>query len=159
LEMLTQVNAKLGFTGSDELSHRDVRTLWKWCFFEEASTNQAPWCAAFSIANHAVLNYYEDLDYYYNQGYGFANRRLAENLNCDLFQDLLRYLQSTSATEERVRIYGTHSKTLMLFMVSMGVFEDEFPITRHNFAQQAARSWRTGIATPNGANLAVIRFE
>lgn len=159
MEMLSQVNAKLGFSGSFELSSREVRTLWEWCRYEETSQLESPWCFAFSVANHAVLDYYEDLRFYYNQGYGFSNRRLAENLNCELVQDLLRYLQSTSATEPRVKVFGTHSSTLQLFLVSMGFFEDDFAMTRHNFAQQTLRQWRTGIATPKGANLAVIRYE
>lgn len=160
-EMLAQVNAKLGFIGYDELDSRQIRTFWEWCRYEQTSeVDQYPaWCAAFSIANHAVLNYFEDLNLYYNEGYGLENRRLTENLNCGLIQDLLRYLQSTSTTEERVRIYGTHSSTLNLFLVSMGFFEDDFAITRHNYAQQTLRQWRTGIITPKGANLAVIRYE
>lgn len=157
--MLAQVNAKLGFTGGIELNSRQVRTIWEWCRWEDTSDLQAPWCLAFSVANHAVLDYFEDLDFFYNQGYGLPNRRLAENLNCELVQDLLQYLQSDSATEERVRIYGTHSSTLQLFLVSMGFFEDDFPMNRHNYAQQTLRQWRTGIATPKGANLAVIRYE
>jgi Histidine phosphatase superfamily (branch 2) len=159
MQMLSQVNAKLGFFGSDELSNIDVRTLWKWCFFEDTGNTEAPWCSAFSIANHPVLDYRKDLDYYYTRGYGLSNRRLAENLNCDLMQNLLSYLQSDSSTEERVRIFGTHSRTLQLLLVSMGLFEDEFPPTRHNYAQQMTRQWRTGLNAPNGGNLAVIRYE
>jgi hypothetical protein len=157
-QMLEQVNTKLGFTGSDQLSSREIRTIWDWCRFEDTSNVPAPWCFAFSVANNEVLNYYEDLGFFYNQGYGLTNRRLAENLNCELIQDLLRYLQA-DITSPRARVFGTHSSTLQLFLVSMGFFEDDFPITRHNFAQQALRQWRTGVITPKGANLAVIRYE
>lgn len=161
LEMLAQVNAKLGFSGSFELSSRQVRTIWEWCRYEQTSEPSTPaaWCAPFSIANHAVLDYYEDLALYSTQGYGLSNRRLTENLNCGLVQDLIRYLESNDAEEETARIYGTHSSTLQLFIVSMGIFEDENPLTRHNFAQQIMRQWRSGVVTPKGSNLAVIRYE
>lgn len=159
--MLAQVNAKLGFTGSFELDSRQVRTMWEWCRYERTSdpSASAAWCAPFSIANHAVLDYYEDLAFYSTHGFGLSNRRLAENLNCGLVQDLIRYLESNNDADERARIYGTHSSTLQLFIVSMGIFEDENDLTRHNFAQQILRQWRSGIVTPKGANLAVIRFE
>lgn len=160
-QMLDQVNAKLGFTGSNQLNSRQIRTIWEWCRFEQTSKPSQPaaWCAAFSIANHQVLDYYEDLNFYYNQGYGIPDRRLAENLNCELMQNLLNALQSQSSTQGRLRIFGTHASTLQLFLVTMGVLEDEFPPTRHNFAQQLLRQWRTGIITPKGANLGMIRFE
>lgn len=161
LQMLSQVNAKLGFSGSFELNSRQVRTIWEWCRYEQTSELSAPaaWCAPFSIANHAVLDYYEDLALYSTQGYGLSNRRLAENLNCGLVQDLIRYLESNNSADESARIYGAHASTLQLFVVSLGIFEDADHLTRHNFAQQTKRQWRSGIATPKGVNLAVIRYE
>lgn len=63
-QMLEQVNRKLGFFGSNQLSSRDVRTVWDFCKFEQGWNPGAisPWCAAFSIANHEVLEYFEDLE-------------------------------------------------------------------------------------------------
>lgn len=160
-QMMDQVNAKLGFTGSNRLTNEQVRTIWDWCRFEQTSQPSQPaaFCAAFSMANHEVLNYYKDLAYYYNQGYGTPNRRLVENLNCGLMQNLLNALQSQSSTQGRLRIFGAHTNTLQLFWVMMGAFEDDFGPTRHNFAQQALRLWRTGLISSKGSNLAMIRFE
>lgn len=63
-EMLEQVNRKLGLFGSSQLSSREVRTIWDFCKFYQGwdSTTPSPWCAAFSIANHAVIEYFEDLE-------------------------------------------------------------------------------------------------
>lgn len=140
---------------------QDIRTLWEICRFEKNIDLSVPsaWCSAFSIANNQVFEYHADLEYFYLNGYGVRNRRLVENLNCGLMQNLLRYLQSSNTNEERARIYGTHSTVLQLFMVTLGAFEDQDPLTRHNLAQNMNRLWRTSWMSPKGANLAVVRYE
>jgi multiple inositol-polyphosphate phosphatase / 2,3-bisphosphoglycerate 3-phosphatase len=160
-QTLSEVNAKLGFSGSNQLSSQQMRTLWNICRFEKNLDLTIPsaWCTAFSIANNQVLEYLVDLEYYYLSGYGIRNRRLHENLNCGLMQNMLRFLQSSNANEERARIYGTHSSVFQSFLVSLGVFEDETALTRHNIAQSMNREWRTSWICPKGSNLAVIRYE
>jgi hypothetical protein len=63
-QMLEQVNRKLGFFGSNQLSSREVRTVWDFCKFYQGwdPSTPSPWCAAFSIANNAVVEYFEDLE-------------------------------------------------------------------------------------------------
>ncbi|CAO1429350.1 unnamed protein product [Diamesa serratosioi] len=133
-EMLSQVNTKLGFSGSSEMN-------------------------TFSIANHAILEYYYDIGDYYLTGYGGAPRRLYENLNCNLIQDMLRFMESTDSGDQLAKIFGTHSSALQLFLVSLGVFDDASSLNRHNYAQQTFRQWKTSFLTPKGANLAVVRYD
>lgn len=160
-QTITEVNAKLGFLGSNQLSVQDIRTIWDICRFEKNIDLSVPsaWCAAFSIANNQILEFHADLEYFYLNGYGLRSRRLVENLNCGLMQNMLRYLQSSNADEERARIFGTHSSVLQSFLVSLGAFEDETPLTRHNVAQSMTRQWRTSWMSPKGGNLAVVRYE
>lgn len=161
-EMIEQVSAKLGFHGSQTLRPIQVEVLAIICKYEQIwDTNlTSPLCAAFSVANHQVLEYKEDLDYYYSVGYGYpAYRKLFENLNCNLMQDLLTFLQSNDPSDHKARIFSTHSTILQLIIVTFGAFEDKVPLTRHNFAQQAFRLWKSSLVAPMGTNLAVIRFE
>lgn len=167
-EMLEQINRRLGFRGSSQLSFHQVLLLWSWCRFETASTVEpsgnnrgqlSPWCAPFSVAHHTILEYYEDLGYYYFTGYGVRNQSLVSNLNCGLMQDLLRLMQSTNPNDQLVRIFGTDSQMVQLFLVTLGAFRDENHLTQHNFAQQTFRQWKTSLLTPNAANLAVVRYE
>lgn len=60
-----QVNRKLGLIGANVLSTNQLLTLMNYCKFEQSITpsEPSPWCAAFSIANHAVMEYSEDLRY------------------------------------------------------------------------------------------------
>lgn len=158
---MLQVNAKLGFTGADQLNVANIRTLWDICRFQKNIdlTLPSPWCSAFSIANNQVLEYHADLEYFYRTGYGVPDQRLIENLTCELMQDMLNYLQSNNTDEETARIYGTHSTAMHLFFVAMGVFQDVNFLTRHNLAQQMTRLWRSSWISPKGGNLAVIRYE
>lgn len=104
-----------------------------------------------------MLEYFEDLDYYYNSGYG-GPRRLFENLNCPLMQDLVDFLE-TSNTSENVRIYSTHSTAFQLFLITLGVFGNDVPLTAANFAQQTNRQWRSTFLTPMATNIAAIRYK
>lgn len=160
--MLRQVSAKLGFHGSHQLRAVEVETLSLICKFEQIwdINSTSPLCAAFSVANHQVLEYMEDLGYYYGVGYGHsAYRRLYENMNCHLLQDLLSFLKSNDSSDHKARLFSTHSAILHLILVTFGVFEDEVPLSRHNFAQQTLRKWKSSLVAPMAANLAVIRFE
>ena len=160
--MLTQVSEKLGFFGSNTLRAVQVDVLATICKFEQIwdTNSTSPMCAAFSIANHQVLEYHEDLDYYYRVGYGYSEyRTLFENMNCHLMQDMLRFLQSNDPTDHKARVFSSHSSVLQLILVTFGVFEDEVGLTRHNFAQQAFRLWKSSLVAPMATNLAVIRYE
>ncbi|KAG4066312.1 hypothetical protein HA402_000536 [Bradysia odoriphaga] len=159
-EMLDQVNRKLGFFGANQLNSRDVRTVWDFCKFEQGwdPATPSPWCAAFSIANHAVMDYLEDLEYYYGMGYG-GDVPLFANMNCHITQEMLRFLQSSDPLEHIARFYNSHSRPLQLFLVTLGLFDGDSPLTRHNFAQQTFRQWRSSYIAPMASNLSIVRFE
>lgn len=161
--MIVQVSEKLGFHGSNVLRAVEIETLASLCKYEQIWDLDAtsPLCAAFSIANHQILEYYEDLDYYYRVGYGYSQyRQLFENLNCNLMQDMLNFLQSNDdQNDHKARIFSTHSSALQLILVTLGVFEDDVKLTRHNLAQQVNRLWKSSLVAPMGTNLAVIRYE
>lgn len=161
-QMLSQVSAKLGFHGSHTLRAHEVEMFATICEYDQVFNLSAPspFCAAFSVANHHVLEYYQDLDFYYRSGYGFsAYRRLFENLPCFLMQDLLSFIQSNDVDDHRARIYNTNGTPLMIMLVTFGALQGDVPLTRHNFAQQSQRLWRTSLISPMATNLAVIRYE
>lgn len=161
LQTVANVNAKLGFTESEQLSADEIITLWDICRMEKGIdiNRAAPWCAAFSVADNQVIEYLEDLDYFYRNGYGVNNRRLLENLSCGVIQDMLQFLQSTNPDDAPARIFGTHSSPVQFFLVTLGVFEDHEFLTRHNAAQQMTRQWKSSWISAYGSNLAVIRYE
>jgi len=167
-EMMEQINRRLGFHGSSQLSVDRVLVMWEWCRFETATNfelsdsvigDPSPWCIPFSIAHHQILEYYQDLQYYHFTGYGVRNQRLIENLNCGLMQDLLNHLQSDDDTDQTVRVFVTYSQMLQALMVTLGAFRDVPNLHQHNFAQQTSRHWQTSLMTPNAANFVVVRYD
>lgn len=168
LQMMEQINRKLGLHGSNQLSFETVQIMWRLCGFETASTfetssseigEDVPWCAPFSVAHHLLMEYYEDLIYFYFSGYGVRNQRLIENLSCGLMQDLLAHIQSDDDTDQMARIFVTQVEEVQLMLVAFGVFRDTWPLHEHNYAQQAGRHWLTSLIAPNAANLVVVRHE
>lgn len=91
-------------------------------------------------------------------GYG-GNQRLFSNMNCHIMQDLLTYIQSNDPNDHLARVYSTHSRAVQLFLVTLGVFRDDAHLTRHNFAQQTFRQWRSSVIAPMGSNFIVIQHE
>lgn len=158
--MMTQVNDKLGLVGNQRLTARQTRTIWEICTFEQLwdLTTPAPFCGVFSPTNNLALEYFEDLDYYYNAGFG-GPRRLFENLNCPLIQDLLSFLNTDTSSGETTRIYSTHSTAFTLFLVTLGVFGNDVPLTAANFNLQTLRQWRSSLVTPMAVNIAAIQYK
>ena len=139
-------------------SKSNVRSMWQLCRFEQAFdlAKNAPWCSVFSLNDIAVLEYGEDLGYYYEAGYGFA---MNKNILCEAMQNLLKYLQSNNVNDQPARVLIGHSTTVQVLMVALGLNEDSVKPTRSNFAQQTYRKWRTSQQTAYASNLAVIRYE
>lgn len=162
-EMLTQVSNKLGFHGSNHLERVEVETLVNLCRFEQIwnVTSNSPWCSAFSVGNHQVLEYYEDLLWYYRFGFGNHGqyRTLYESINCNLFQDLLRFLQSNAPSDQTTKIYSGHTATIQLFLGMFDLYKDEDLLTRHNFAQHVIRLWKMSKLSMKATNMAIIRYE
>lgn len=161
-QMLSQVSAKLGFHGSRHLTFDDIVILNNICKFEQIwnVNSTTPLCAAFSVANYEVLEYYDDLFFYYRYGYGHPEfRTLYENIYCYAMQDLLRFIESDNPSDQRAKLYGGHTATVQMLAVTLGLFEDEEHLTRHNFAQQAYRKWKTSVHAAMGTNLVVVKYE
>ena len=60
------------------------------CRYQKAwsVTELSPWCAVFSKEELRILEYREDLDYYYKAGYG---RDINTRLGCPLLHDMMRH--------------------------------------------------------------------
>lgn len=153
--VISNINKKLGGTTATK---SNVRSMWQLCRFEQAYDLRkiSPWCSVFSVSDIAIIEYGEDLGYYYESGYGFS---INKNILCEAMQDMLKYLQSNDPTEQAARIYVTHSTVMQVLLVSLGLYEDGTPLTRSNYASQLYRKWRTSQQTAFASNLAVVRYE
>lgn len=107
-ELVQEVNRKLGFHGSNQLSYDTIFYLKRWCSFETSSGFEqsnspigpdAAWCAPFSVAHNALIEYMEDLARFYASGYEYGCEIFETLFNCDT------HLQLTD-TAFRINVYS-----------------------------------------------------
>lgn len=74
-----------------------IDAMYDACRYQKAwsVTELSPWCAVFSKEELRVLEYREDLDYYYKAGYG---RDINTRLGCPLLHDMMRHFWYYKAT-------------------------------------------------------------
>jgi len=90
------------------------------CRYQKAwsVTELSPWCAVFSKEELRILEYREDLDYYYKAGYG---RDINTRLGCPLLHDMMRhfwYCNITSLVSYTQLIIRILFKTVLKFFIS-----------------------------------------
>lgn len=157
--MLNRVNDKLGLSGNQRLTERQVRTLWEICYYEQAwnMSVPAPFCGAFSVDDLLILEYFEDLHFYIDWGHG-GPQLLFENLNCGVIQELLDFMDNDDG-DDRVRLYVSHADHFQFLLVALRVFGNDVPLTAANYNQQANREWKSSVISPMATNIAAIRYE
>jgi multiple inositol-polyphosphate phosphatase/2,3-bisphosphoglycerate 3-phosphatase len=88
--MLRAVSKRLGFEAT--LEFKDVELMYLACSFETAWNPEqlSPWCSPFSEEDLKVLEYHQDLDYYWIDGYGYE---LTYKQACAPVQDVVKNFQ------------------------------------------------------------------
>ena len=126
------------------------------CRFNQAWQLQdpSPWCIAFTPNNVKILEYKEDLAYYYKSGYG---SELNTKISCSAVKDMIDRLESTA--NPTAIAYFTHSSAIQLLLVALGAAVDNDALRADNYYQMGRRSWKTSEIGPFAANLAAIKYE
>ncbi|XP_037726994.1 multiple inositol polyphosphate phosphatase 1 [Drosophila subpulchrella] len=148
------------------LQPEDVQLMYTVCAFETAwhrprrgsgsrSSSDSVWCNFFDVAALEALEFFEDLEYYWNDGYGYE---LTHRIACPAIADMFAAL--SSSTEERranATLYFTHSGTLLKLLAHLGLARDKKPLTHKHFASE--RRWRTSQIDAFATNLAFLRYD
>jgi len=89
-ETVKSVTQRLGF--QTNISTHDVLRMYQACCFETAWNPEmpSPWCSAFGEQDLQVLEYYQDLDYYWVDGYG---HELTYKLACPAVNDFIQHFE------------------------------------------------------------------
>uniref|UniRef100_A0A6B2E6E2 Multiple inositol polyphosphate phosphatase 1 n=1 Tax=Phlebotomus kandelakii TaxID=1109342 RepID=A0A6B2E6E2_9DIPT len=153
-DTLNQISQRLGF--KFQLTADQVEQIWDMCRYEQAwfLEKVSPWCGAFTKTHVEVLEYKEDLHYYYKNGYG---SNLNSKVACALVVDMMRHMESTS--QPQAVAYFTHDSAIQLFMTALGANKDRDSLRADNFLQNDRRTWRSSDIAPFGANLVAIKYE
>ncbi|KAL1497696.1 hypothetical protein ABEB36_008614 [Hypothenemus hampei] len=155
IKVVTEVNKRTG--AGNQLSVSDVLLMYITCGFETAwnKYSKSPWCSVFSEENFKVLEYLEDLKYYWQDGYGYD---LSYKQACPAFGDMISHFDLTSPYP-KTTIYFSHSGTLLKLLAHLGLYKDEQPLTAENFENMRNRKWRTSLIDSFATNLAFILYN
>ncbi|GAB0089857.1 Multiple inositol polyphosphate phosphatase 1 [Sergentomyia squamirostris] len=151
---LSQVSQRLGF--KFQLTADQVELIWDMCRYELAWELErvSPWCGAFTKAQVDVMEYKEDLKYYYKSGYG---SELNTKVACSLVADMMRHLGSDS--QPQAVAYFAHDSAIQLFTTALGANKDRDSLRADNFLQNDRRNWRTSDIAPFAGNLVAIKYD
>ncbi|KAJ9582188.1 hypothetical protein L9F63_003475, partial [Diploptera punctata] len=83
----TSVSQRLGFV-DDDLKQDDIDAMYNACRYEKSwhLSEVSPWCSVFSESELQILEYRDDLIYYYNTGYGIE---MNQQVGCPPIKDLI----------------------------------------------------------------------
>lgn len=153
-KMIGDVSQRLGFKFA--LKTKQIKNMWDMCRYDQSWTLDRPsaWCAAFTQSQINVLEYNQDIKYYYESGYGHdLNAKIA----CATVADMMKHMESTNLPKV-VASFG-HTATVQLLLSALGAAKDYDALRADNYQQMMRRKWKSSELTPFGANLAVIKYD
>lgn len=157
-EVIVRVSKTLGL--DHNLTFNTIKTIYNSCRFERSlNLNSHPaWCAVFSQEDLDVLEYDEDLKYYYSNGYGDSHN---ERLGCPIVKDLMnnfKYKSQTQLGPKGVFYFG-HSSNVFSAIVRLGFARDTSPLLSSNFNDMRDRKWKSSYLSPFAANVMAALYE
>ncbi|XP_026480413.1 multiple inositol polyphosphate phosphatase 1-like [Ctenocephalides felis] len=155
-KLVEDVSSKLGFRFA--LDKDVVNDIWAMCRYDRAwklDRLGSPWCAAFTQNQVKILEYLEDLKYYYKTGYGLD---INTKIGCPPIKDMIEKFTKKIDTNDgpNVVAYFTHQAMLNMMLTTLGLAKDSRPLTAADFEINENRQWRVSKQSPFTGNLAAI---
>lgn len=160
------------------LTLEEITILYTTCAFETAWNNGtlSEWCVLFDLEDFKVLEYREDLDYYWKDGYGF---KINWEQACPPFADALKFFREYGSNLDntmeyrKVQAYFSHSGANLKMLARLGLFNGDNPVDggtgspsqsleiRHdNFEEMKdIYEWRTSQIDFMGSNIAFVLYR
>jgi len=153
LDVRKNMTRLLGF--HEEISLADLDKLYVNCNFDQAWKPQriSPWCTLFTDKALEVMEYREDLEYYWVDGPG---NEINYAPACVLLQNVYQNFHNVTlgVEEERGIFYFTHSGTLLKLIAFLNVAPDAEHLKSDNFSSMREhRKWRTSRVGPFAGNV------
>lgn len=150
------VSERLGFM--DKISLDDLSLVYVTCSFETAwfPKKHSPWCSLLSDDDFKVLEYAEDLDYYWIDGYGHP---INHEQACPTIRDMFSFFSSPSLDKKAV-LYFSHSGTVLKMLAHLGLYRDPQPLRASNFQEMLQnRLWRVSQISSFASNIAFVLYK
>ena len=151
-EMLTRFREK---TGIPDLKFQHVQVIYETCAFETAwwKRKMSPWCTLFDKDTIRMLEFAEDLEYYWKDGYGFE---ITHSQACPAIRDLVDHLRLNSSHPAST-FYFTHSGTVLKLLAALDLYKDDGKLLHGDLEKD--RKWRTSEIDAFASNLMFVAFQ
>lgn len=154
-EMRLNMTTFLGLN-SGSLTMSDLDIMYVMCNFDLAwqPSKLSPWCSMFSTFQLQLLEYREELDYFWVDGPGYP---VTGQQACVLAKDMVDTFRNISmGVVTKGTFYFTHSGTILKFLTFLKVDLDNSTLRSDNVMEMMDRRWRTSYLGPFGANVAFV---
>lgn len=143
-------------TGIPALEFMDIQVMYETCAFETAwfKNKHSPWCTLFDKTSVQILEFAEDLEYYWKDGYG---HELTHKQACPAVKDMIDHLEIGS-TYPQSTFYFTHSGTVLKLLAKLGLYKDNKKLDHTDFVA-SSRKWRTSQIDAFASNLMFVTFS
>jgi multiple inositol-polyphosphate phosphatase / 2,3-bisphosphoglycerate 3-phosphatase len=149
-----EISIRLGYKYT--LNDKQIDTIWDMCRFDQAwyLQDESPWCAAFTPEHVNVLEYLEDLKYYYKAGYG---TELNSKIMCAAVKDMVTNMRQEE--NPKITAYFSHASGIQLLLTALGYGKDNEALRADNYQQMKYRKFRSSVLSPFASNLAVVKYK
>ncbi|XP_067005403.2 multiple inositol polyphosphate phosphatase 1 [Anabrus simplex] len=160
--LIEDVSSRLGFRY--KLKNNQIFSMYDMCRYDKAwqVTQRSPWCAVFTKDQLKILEYSEDLHYYYKDGFG---HQINIDLGCPLIKDLIERFSELEG-ENVVRgqhpvgvFYFSHSSMIHMFQSALGVYKDQECLRSDNYQDMQKRLWRVSKMGSFATNIEAVFFK
>lgn len=152
--VLDRMSWRLGFN----VTREDAKVMARICAFEYAIRDHSPWCAVFGEDELKVLEFRDDLDDYYEDGYGRDRNYIQA---CPILKELVYRFRNASRDPRQPTklLYFSHAGGFKKVVARLGLHRDNEALTADGLCSQASRQWRSSVICPFNANLVFVLFK
>ncbi|KAH3759448.1 histidine acid phosphatase superfamily protein [Pelomyxa schiedti] len=157
-----KITQKLGL--GTRISEKEVDTIWSACQFDVAVQGTSDkWCSLFDEEDVTILEYIEDLESYWERGYG---HKINYHCAAPLLQEIYKIMDATVNHDVNSKYYYTaksrfaHAETMLPLYALLGLFQDPEPLTAATDPTAIRnRKWRDSIIGTFCTNVAFLLYN
>ncbi|XP_046838609.1 multiple inositol polyphosphate phosphatase 1-like isoform X2 [Vespa crabro] len=156
-ELLTTTVKSVSKRIGHQINYDTLDLIYAMCAFETAwyKDEDSPWCELLSLDDFKVLEFANDIEYYWIDGYGY---KITYEQACVVLLDIFKFFSEDNET--LASIYFTHSGTILKFLARLGVARDKIPLTHDSFRLHVDnRAWRTTYIDAFASNIAFVLYD
>lgn len=153
------INELREITQIDYLDFKDIELIYTICGYETAwrhslFNGRSIWCSLFkSEENMKIMEYLEDMEYFYIDGPGFE---ITRKVACKTVNDIITHLNPND-NDRKISFKFTHSGTILKLLTFLELYQDDFQLSGERIDDD--RKWKTSHIDSFATNIKIILYE